>query len=79
MIFADSVKKSRVLAIYLWIFLLDKLKDKDENIIQSFSSILEVTTKTDWLEKFFTGDTRIIICMDNIEMGVDIPDIKHVI
>ncbi len=79
MIFVDSVEKDRALAIYLQTLLPDKLKDKGENIIKSFSSILKTITKTDWLKKFLTGDTRIIIYMDTIGMEVDIPDIKRII
>ncbi len=48
MIFVDSIKKSRALAIYLRTLLSDKLKDKGKDIIKSFIVILEVTTKTDW-------------------------------
>ncbi len=79
MIFVDSVEKDRALTIYLQTRLPDKLKDRGEDIIKSFSSILEATTKTDWLEKFLSDDTRIIICTDAAGMGVDILDIKRVI
>lgn len=79
MIYVDSIEKSRALAIYLQTFLPDKLKNRGEDIIKSFSSILKVTIKTDWLEKFLTGNTKIIICINASGMGVDIPDIKHVI
>ncbi len=50
--FVDNIEKGRVLAIFLQIFLLDKLKNRDEDIIKSFSLILEVITKTNWLKKF---------------------------
>ncbi len=79
MIFIDSVEKSRALAIYLQTLLLHKLKNRGEDIIKSFPSILETTTKTDWLEKFLTGNTRIIIYTDAARIGVNIPDIKRVI
>ena len=59
-IFVDNVEKDRALAIYLQIFLSDKLKDRDEDIIKSFSLILEAILKTDWLEKFLIGNIRII-------------------
>ena len=79
MIFVDSVKKSRALAIYLQTLLLDKLKDRGEDIIKSYLTILEATTKTDWLEKFLTGNTKIIICTNATRIRVNILDIKHVI
>ncbi len=46
MIFVNSIEKGRALAIYLQTLLLDKLKDRGEDIIKSFSSILKATTKT---------------------------------
>ena len=64
MIFVDSVEKGRALAIYLQTFLPDKLKNKGKNIIKSFSLILETIIKTDWVEKFLTSNTKIIICID---------------
>ncbi len=79
MIFVDSVEKSRALAIYLQTLLPDKLKDRGKDIIKSFLSILEATTKTNLLEKFLISNTRIIICTDAIGMRVDILDIKCVI
>ena len=65
--------------IYLWILFPDKLKDKDKNIIKTFSLILEATIKTDWLEKFLIGNTKMIIRRNVIGIGVNIPDIKYVI
>lgn len=47
MIFIDSVEKGKAVAIYLQTLLPDKLKNRGENINKSFSSILEVTSKTD--------------------------------
>lgn len=47
MIFVDSVEKSKVLAIYLQILLLDKLKDRGKDIIKFFSSILEAESNKD--------------------------------
>ncbi len=79
MIFIDSVEKGIALGIHLRAFLPDNLKDRGHDIIKSFSSVLEAKTKTDWLEAFLNGDTRIIICTDTAGMGVDIPDIKRVI
>ena len=79
MIFVDNVEKHRALAIYLQSLLLDKLKNRGKDIIKSFSSILETITKTDWLEKFLTDNTRIIIYMDTIGMGVNIFNIKCII
>lgn len=65
-IFVDSIEKARFLAIYLQTFLLDKLKNRNKDIIKSFSLILETIIKTNWLEKFLIRDTRIIICIDAI-------------
>ena len=79
MIFVESIEKDTVLAIYLQTFLPDKLKNRGKDIIKSFSLILETTTKTDWLEKFLTNNTRIRICTDAAGIGVDILDIKRVI
>lgn len=67
-IFINSVEKSIALEIYLQILLPDNLKDRDDNIIKSFSSILEAKIKTNWLKYFFNGNTRIIFCMDATEM-----------
>ncbi len=79
MIFIDSIEKNRALAIYLQTLLPNKLKNRGKDIIKSFSSILEVTTKIDWLEKFLIGNIRIIISMDAAEIGFVILDIKHII
>ncbi len=79
MIFVDSVEKGIALGIHLRALLPDNLKDRGHDIIRSFSSVLEAKTKTDWLKAFLNGDTRIIIYMDAVGMGVDIPDIKRVI
>lgn len=79
MIFVNSIEKNRALVIYLWTFLLDKLKDRGEDIIKSLLSILKTITKSDWLEKFLTSNTRTIICINIIGIRVDILNIKCVI
>ena len=79
MIFVDSVEKGIALGKYLRSLLPNNLKDRGEKIIVSFSSILEAKTKTDCLEDFLNGDTRILICTEAAGMGVDIPDIRRVI
>ena len=78
-IFVNSIEKSIALGKYLRSFLPNNLKDRGKKIIVSFSSILEAKTKTDCLEDFLNGNTRILICIDAAEMGVDILDIKRVI
>lgn len=60
-IFVDSIEKSKTLVIYLQTFLLDKLKDKGKDIIKSFALILKIITNINWLDKFFTGNTEVII------------------
>lgn len=79
MIFINSDEKSRILAIYLQTFLPHKLKDRDKDIIKSFLLIVEAKIKTDWLKKFLTSNTEIIICIDVTKMEVDILDIRHII
>ena len=79
MIFIDSIEKDRALIIYLQTLLSGKLKNKGENIIKSFLWILEATTKTDWLEKFFTNNTKIMIYTDAAKMEINISNIKHII
>ena len=71
-IFIDSIEKDIAFGKYFQIFLLDNLKDRGKKIISSFSSTLKTITKTNWLEDFLNGDIRIIICIDVIEMKVDI-------
>lgn len=78
-IFVHSVEKGIALGIYLQTLLLDNLKDRRDNIIKSFSSVLKTKTKTDWLDAFLNGNTRIIICTNFAGMGVNIPDKKRVI
>lgn len=78
-IFIDNVEKSRTLLIYLQILLPDKLKNRGKDTIKSFLSILETISKTDWLEKLLTYDIKLIIYIDAIGIGVDIPDIQHII
>lgn len=58
---------------------MNKLKDRNKNIIQSFLSILEIIIKIDWLKKFFTSNTKIIICIDISRIKINIPDIKCII
>ena len=79
MIFVDSIEKSIALAKYLQSLLPNNLKNRGEKIIVSFSSILEAKTKTDCLDDFLNGDTKILICTNVAGMGVDIPDIRRVI
>lgn len=74
-IFVDSIKIGRNLAIYIQSFLLNNLKDKGDNIIGSFLFILEVKTKTNWLENFLNCYTRITICTNIEGINIDIPDI----
>ncbi len=61
MIFIDSFEKSKALVIYLQTFLLDKLKDKGKHIIKSFSLILKIIININWLDKFLTSNTKIIV------------------
>lgn len=79
MIFVDSIEKGIALEKYLQSLLPNNLKDKGEKIIVSFSSILETKTKTDCLEDFLNGNTKILICIDAVGIRVDIPDIRRVI
>lgn len=79
MIFIDSVEKGIALEKYLQSLLPNNLKDRGEKIIISSSSILEAKTKTNYLDDFFNGDTKILICIDAVRIRVDIPDIKCVI
>ena len=79
MSFVDSIEKDIILRKYLQTLLPDILKDKGKKIIISFLSILEIKTKTDWLDNFLNDNTRTIICIDIVGMGVDILDIRYVI
>lgn len=79
MIFVNSIEKSIALGLYLWTLLLENLKNREDDIIKSFLLVLKAKTKTDWLEAFLNGNTRIIICTDTKKMRVNIPDIKRVI
>lgn len=45
-IFAYKIEKDRTSIIYLQTFLLNKLKNRSEDIIKSFLSILEIITRT---------------------------------
>lgn len=78
MIFIISIKKGKALTIYLQIFLLDKLKNRDKNIIKSFPLIYKIIIKNDW-QQFFPDNTDIIIYKNIARIGVDIPEIKFVI
>lgn len=78
-IFAYKIEKDRTSVIYLQTFLLNKLKNRGEDIIKSFLSILEIITRTNWLEKFLIGNTKIIIYVDITKMMIDILDIRHII
>lgn len=75
MIFVHNIEKIRALIIYLQIFLPDKLKARDKDIIKFFSIILEIITKTDWLEKFLTSNSKIIIYIDAI--GIEVLYIRY--
>lgn len=72
-IIINNIKKNRALAIYFQTFLPDKLKNRDKNIIKYFLLMLEVTIKTNWLKKFPTNNTKIIICTDIAKIRVNIP------
>lgn len=79
MIFDDSIKKDIALGIYLQTLLPNNLKNRGDDIIKPFSLVLKRKIKINWLAAFFNSNTRIIICMDVIGIGVNIQDIKQVI
>lgn len=79
MIFVDGMKKSIALGMYWQIFLLNNLKDRGNDVIKSFSFILEKKTKTNRLENFLNSNTKIIIYTDIIKMEIDIPNIRYII
>lgn len=71
MIFVDSIKNSKVLRKYLQSLLPNKLKNRGEKIIKSFSSILK-TKKSNCLEDFLNNNTRIIIYTDIVRIKFNI-------
>ncbi len=74
----DNIKKDKVFRIYLETFLLDSLKNKGDNEIRAFLSILKAKIKTISKKKFFIIMTK-IICIDITKIRVDIPNIKYII
>lgn len=79
MIFDNSIEKSIALEIHLPTFLPNNLKNRGNDIIKSFSLVLEAKIKINWLAAFFNSNTKIIICMDAVKIGVNIQNIKRVI
>lgn len=77
-ILVDNIKKDKVFRIYLETFLLDSLKNKGDNEIRAFLSILKAKIKTISKKKFFIIMTK-IICIDITKIRVDIPNIKYII
>ena len=75
-IFVDNVEKSIVLEKHLQTFFLDYLKDRNDQVIRSFLSILEAQIKTDWIEDFLNTNAKIITYTNTAEMAVGILDIK---
>lgn len=59
--------------------LLSKLQKKAYQIIQTLYFMLETDIKITLLKDFFNRDTRILICTNATDMGIDIPNIKCVI
>lgn len=75
MIFVNSFNKKIILIIYLQNLLLAYMKNNGENLIKIFILILKMDIKTKYLKKICNSNTKIWICIDIIEMRVDIKNI----
>lgn len=79
MIFVDTIGEIIAMVKSLWRKLLPALQSKVKQIVRTFYIDLDPDKKIKILEDFINEDIRILICIDTIEMGVNISNSKHVI
>lgn len=76
MIFVDNIDDSMTIAALLRAALPKYLRAKGDLLIRTFNSNLETSTRSEFLEDFRNGDTRIWVYTDAAGMGVYIGNIK---
>lgn len=79
MVFVNKIEEGIALAAYLKSLLPPEQRGQGDLLIRTFNSNHETSTRSDFLEDFRTGETRILICTDAAGMGVNIPNITRVI
>lgn len=79
MIFVDSIDEAQRIAAYLCTRLLLRLQRREKEIIRTFLSNLEPSTRTDFLKNFWIGNTQIWICNECADMGLNLRDIARTV
>ncbi len=82
MIFVDLIDNAIKMAKYLRSRLLESIRNdgkKADVIIRTFSANLLTTSRTKFLVDLRSGDTRIWICTNCAGMGINFPDIRHIV
>ena len=80
-VFVDKIKDAIELEKYLRSRLPDCVRNggRASVIIQSITSNLDANTRTRIMEDLWHENARICICMECAGMGINIPDIMHVV
>ena len=79
MLFVETIDNAMAIAAYLRHLLPPKNRNQGEVLIKIYYSNLETKTWTDFMEDFWNKDTRILICTNAAEMGVNIPNVTRVV
>ncbi len=79
MVFMEKIEDVIALAAHLRRLLRSEDCDCGDNLIMTFHSNMEATIRVDIMEDFRNREIRILICMDAAGIGVNIPNITHVI
>ncbi len=78
-VFMKKIEDIMALATHLQRLLLPEDCDQGDDLIMTFYSTIEAIIQVDIIEKFWDKKIRILICIDVVEMGVNISNITHVI
>ncbi len=78
-VFIEKIEYVIALAADFQKLLLLEDRDWRDDLIMTFYSNIEATTRVDIIENFWNGEIRILICINIIEIGVNIPNITCVI
>lgn len=74
-VFVKKIDNAIKIAIYLNLLLLPKNWKKENILIRTFYSNLQISTCLNFIEDFWNRDTRILIYTNAVKIGVNIPNI----
>ncbi len=77
MVFMEKIGDVMALAAHLQRLPSPEDHDRGDDLIMTIYSNMEAKTRVDIMENFRNGEIRILICMDAVEMDVNIPNITR--